>query len=127
MRRQTTKGSHIDGQRVLSVRRILTVSASLIAAMTVVLSADLSIAHAEAQPTGLSGDWSLALNEEFSSNGLNTTLWTPGWQHGGISGPMAGMCASSSLVSQPGNGYLYLSTTPANGPANGSPSKTPAH
>jgi hypothetical protein len=52
------------------------------------------------------------LNEEFSAAGLNTALWTPGWQHGGISGPVAGQCMSSSNVIQSGNGYLYLELKP---------------
>jgi hypothetical protein len=54
----------------------------------------------------------MIFNEEFSKAGLNTSLWTPGWQHGGISGPVSGQCMSSSNVSQPGNGYLYLELKP---------------
>jgi hypothetical protein len=72
----------------------------------------LSWASAEAQaelaPIGVPGDWHMTLNEEFSGNGLNTALWTPGWQHSGVSGPMNKSCVSSANVSQPGNGYLYL-------------------
>ncbi len=51
-----------------------------------------------------SGNWTQTLNEEFSANGLNTALWTPEWPSGAVSG----QCTSPSLVSQPGNGYLYL-------------------
>jgi beta-glucanase (GH16 family) len=65
-------------------------------------------ASAEPTPNGVPGNWRLVLNEEFSAAGLNTSVWTPGWQHGGLSGPMAGQCLSSAFVSQPGNGYLYL-------------------
>jgi hypothetical protein len=61
-------------------------------------------AQAEPLPNGVPGTWALILNEEFSANGLNTALWTPEWP----SGPMSGQCTSPSLVSQPGNGYLYL-------------------
>jgi hypothetical protein len=65
-------------------------------------------AQAEPMPVGVSGTWALRLNEEFTSTGLNTSLWTSGWQHDGISGPMSGQCLSSGDVSQPGNGYVYL-------------------
>jgi hypothetical protein len=66
-------------------------------------------AGAEPMPAGVPGNWQLIFNEEFSGNGLNTSIWSPGWQHGsGVSGPMAESCVSSSNVSQPGNGYLYL-------------------
>jgi beta-glucanase (GH16 family) len=65
-------------------------------------------ASAEPTPNGVPGNWRLVFNEEFSTAGLNTSVWTPGWQHGGVSGPVSGQCLSSSFVSQPGNGYLYL-------------------
>ncbi len=55
-------------------------------------------------PNGVPGSWALALNEEFTANGLNKALWTPEWP----AGAMSGECTSPSLVSQPGNGYLYL-------------------
>ncbi|HEX4114928.1 MAG TPA: family 16 glycosylhydrolase [Solirubrobacteraceae bacterium] len=61
-------------------------------------------AQAEPLPNGVPGNWALILNEEFSANGLNTALWTPEWWQGA----MNGQCTSPSLVSQPGNGYLYL-------------------
>jgi hypothetical protein len=54
-------------------------------------------------PNGVPGSWALVLNEEFTANGLNTALWTPEWP----AGAMSGECTSPSLVSQPGNGYLY--------------------
>src|SRR5262249_55770571 len=49
----------------------------------------------------------LVLNEEFSGPELNKALWTPGWHRVGISG-LSERCVSSSLVSQPGDGYLHL-------------------
>jgi hypothetical protein len=61
-------------------------------------------AQAEPMPNGVPGSWALVLNEEFSANGLNTALWTPEWPAGAVSGE----CTLPSLVSQPGNGYLYL-------------------
>jgi hypothetical protein len=75
----------------------------------VLLSAiQVAAARAEPMPVGVPGTWALRLNEEFSSAGLNTGLWTPGWQHGGISGPMSSQCLSSANVTQPGSGYLLL-------------------
>ncbi len=55
-------------------------------------------------PNGVPGSWALTLNEEFSANGVNTALWTPEWP----GGAMSGECTAPSLVSQPGNGYMYL-------------------
>jgi FG-GAP-like repeat/Glycosyl hydrolases family 16 len=69
-----------------------------------IVSVAVNVAQAEPLPNGVPGTWALLLNEEFSANGLNTALWTPEWP----SGPMSGQCTSPSLVSQPGNGYLYL-------------------
>ncbi len=69
-----------------------------------IASVAVNVAQAEPLPNGVPGTWSLLLNEEFSANGLNTALWTPEW----TSGAMSGQCTSPSLVSQPGNGYLYL-------------------
>jgi hypothetical protein len=68
----------------------------------------VAAAQAEPMPVGVPGTWALTLNEEFSSAGLNTSLWTPGWQHGSISGPMSNQCLSSANVAQSGNGVLYL-------------------
>ncbi|MBA3808221.1 MAG: hypothetical protein H0X28_07485 [Solirubrobacterales bacterium] len=65
-------------------------------------------ALAQPMPNGVPGNWQIILNEEFGGNGLNTKLWTPGWQHGGVSGPMNKSCVSAANVSQPGNGFLYL-------------------
>ena len=74
--------------------------ASLAAAVALMAVVDPVPAQAEPPP----GNWALTFNEEFSANGLNTALWTPEWP----SGPMSGECTSPGLVSQPGNGYLYL-------------------
>ena len=35
-------------------------------------------ARAEPMPAGAPGRWQLIFNEEFSGNGLNTSIWTPG-------------------------------------------------
>ena len=78
--------------------------ASLTALVAIAAGVGAVPAQAEPMPNGVPGNWALALNEEFSANGLNTALWTPEWP----SGAMSGQCTSPSLVSQPGNGYLYL-------------------
>ncbi len=62
--------------------------------------AAVNVAQAEPPP----GNWTQILNEEFTTNGLNTAMWTPEWPRE----PMSGQCTSPSLVSQPGNEYLYL-------------------
>jgi hypothetical protein len=84
----------------------------LVIGIMLLATTNVAAAQAEPAPVGVPGVWSLKLNEEFTPAGLNTGLWTPGWQHGGISGPMSGQCLSSSNVSQPGNGYLYLELKP---------------
>jgi hypothetical protein len=84
-----------------------------IAAVVTLMLVDVAASHAEPMPVGVPGNWALRLNEEFTSAGLNTALWTPGWQHSGISGPVSEQCLSSSNVEQPGNGYLYLWTKKA--------------
>ncbi|HEY3866381.1 MAG TPA: family 16 glycosylhydrolase [Solirubrobacteraceae bacterium] len=67
------------------------------------------MAQAEPMPDGIPGTWALRVNEEFTGAGLNTALWTPGWQSdASISGPMSEECVASKNVSQSGNGYLYL-------------------
>jgi glycosyl hydrolase family 16 len=66
----------------------------------------LTVGLAQASP---SGQWQLALNEEFSSAGLNTAVWIPGWNHGGVSGPINHeVCMRAEFVEQPGDGNLYL-------------------
>jgi FG-GAP-like repeat/Glycosyl hydrolases family 16 len=88
---------------VARVRRFSTLLAATLVATVAALSA-LDVAAAQALPPG---DWTLAFNDEFSSAGVNAALWTKGWQHEGTS-YIKGECLSSSHVSQPGNGYLYL-------------------
>ena len=89
-----------------AVRRL---SVLLVVAVTLVTVGSVSVAQAEPMPNGIPGSWQLKLNEEFTSAGLNTALWTPGWQSdASISGPMSNECVASKNVSQPGNGYLYL-------------------
>lgn len=87
-----------------TVARLVAVSVTAMAAM------GLTVVPVSAQPSpiGVSGQWTLAFDEEFTSSGLNASVWTPGWQHGGISGPMSEKCLSAANVSQPGNGYIYL-------------------
>jgi len=85
--------------RNLAVRRV--VLTSLLAGVLLLGIASAAV-NAGAEPPP--GNWALIFNEEFSANGLNTALWTPEWP----GGPMSGECTSPSLVSQPGNGYLYL-------------------
>src|ERR1700722_8522730 len=87
------------------VRRFTAYLAALFVAVVALLTGiSVDTAFAEPMPSGVPGTWALLLNEEFSANGLNTALWTPEWP----SGAMSGQCTSPSLVSQPGNGYLYL-------------------
>ncbi len=82
-------------------RRVLAMLAASTTTAVVFLMA-VNVAASVAGPP--SGNWTQTLNEEFSSNGVNTALWTPEWP----SGAMEGECTSSNLVSQPGNGYLSL-------------------
>jgi Glycosyl hydrolases family 16 len=74
------------------------------AASTLVIGVHVAAARAEPLPNGVPGNWALIFNEEFSANGLNTSLWTPEWP----GETMNGQCTSPALVQQPGNGYLYL-------------------
>jgi hypothetical protein len=86
-------------------RRLTALLAGSFTAVVVVLaSVGVAASQAEPIPSGVPGTWALILNEEFSANGLNTALWTSEWPNE----PMSGQCTSPSLVSQPGNGYLYL-------------------
>ncbi len=73
---------------------------SAVTAVVFLMAVDVAASVAGPPP----GTWTQTLNEEFSANGLNTALWTPEWPNE----PMSGQCTSPSLVSQPGNGYLYL-------------------
>jgi hypothetical protein len=84
----------------LAVRRALFVALSLVV-LQVALAGS---AQADPMPIGVPGSWGVRLNEEFSPAGLNTSLWTPYWYQGA----MSGQCTAPNLVSQPGNGYLYL-------------------
>jgi beta-glucanase (GH16 family) len=87
---------------------------TLLVAVIAVVRVDAAAAQAE--PNGVPGSWQLEFDEEFNSSGLNTSVWTPGWQHGGNSGPVSEQCYSQANVSQPGNGYLYLEVTPQKTP-----------
>ncbi len=82
-----------------ATRRSGMLVAFLAAVFAVLALGQAAAARAEPPP----GTWTQVLNEEFNANGLNTALWTPEWQ-----GAMNGQCTSPNLVSQPGNGYLYL-------------------
>jgi hypothetical protein len=99
-RSEQTSGS----RRNLAVRRLILTSLLVGILLLGVASVTVNVAQAEPLPNGVPGNWALLLNEEFSANGLNTALWTPEWPNE----PMSGECTSPSLVSQPGNGYLYL-------------------
>lgn len=85
-------------------RRFASLLAALLALVAVGTAVGAVPVQAEPMPVGVPGTWELRLNEEFTSAGLNTALWTPEWP----GGDMNGQCTSPSLVSQPGNGYLYL-------------------
>jgi hypothetical protein len=99
------------GRRKAMISRSRCMAASLAGSFTVVVlvlaCVGVATSHAEPMPNGVPGTWQLKLNEEFSSSGLNTSLWTPGWQHGGLS-EESERCLSSALVNQPGDGYLHL-------------------
>lgn len=89
-----------------AVRRL---SVLLVIAVTLVTVISGAVAQAEPLPDGIPGTWQLKVNEEFTGAGLNTALWTPGWQSdASISGPVSNECLASKNVSQPGNGYIYL-------------------
>jgi hypothetical protein len=97
-------------------------SVAAVSAVIVVMSLALTVVGvsvAKAGPTGVPGSWNLVFDEEFNSAGLNTKVWTPGWQHGGVSGPMNGTCVSSANAIQNGNGYLRLELTKATGECTG--------
>jgi hypothetical protein len=112
-RRRPDATSKLDGYELNSergrrkatisrTRRVMAMlAASAVTAVVFLMAVD--VAASVAVPP--SGNWTQTLNEEFSANGLNTALWTPEWWQGG---DMNGQCTSPSLVSQPGNGYLYL-------------------
>ncbi|MGC2372598.1 MAG: family 16 glycosylhydrolase [Solirubrobacteraceae bacterium] len=91
------------------------IAASFVAVVALLTVVAVDTARAEPLPNGVPGNWALILNEEFSANGLNTALWTPEWP----SGAMSGQCTSPSLVSQPGNGYLYLQVRAQNSTCSG--------
>jgi hypothetical protein len=95
-----------------ALRRFTAFLAAFLAASVVVTAAlGVAPALAEPQPVNVPGSWALIFGEEFNSAGLNKSVWTAGWQHEGISGPMSEQCISSSLASQPGDGYLHLKVT----------------
>ena len=93
-RQGVDEGSQVEGYALNSergrqkaptsrTRRVLAMLAT--SAVTAVVS--LMAVHVAASVAGPpSGNWTQTLNEEFTSNGLNTALWTPGWQGTGISG-----------------------------------------
>ena len=90
--------------RNLAIRRLILTSLLAGILLLGIASAAVNVAQAEPMPVGVPGNWAMIFNEEFSANGVNTALWTPEWPNE----PMSGECTSPSLVSQPGNGYLYL-------------------
>jgi Glycosyl hydrolases family 16/Calcineurin-like phosphoesterase len=57
------------------------------------------------------GAWALVFDDEFTTAGLDTTKWRPGWFGTGITGPVNGpelAAYDSAHVTQPGDGYLHL-------------------
>jgi hypothetical protein len=94
--------------KVMNARAARQVGALAITLIAVLALGGVASAQAEPEPQGVPGPWVLRLNEEFSGSSLNTALWTAGWHHTGVSGPVSGDCLSSENVSQDGNGYLYL-------------------
>ena len=89
-----------------AVRRVAALVATLAAFLTVV---QVAAAQAEPMPEGIPGTWALRVNKEFTGAGLNTALWTGGWQSdASITGPISNECEASKNVYQPGNGYIYL-------------------
>jgi Fungal fucose-specific lectin/Glycosyl hydrolases family 16 len=112
---QGNREATLSRSRHLAARLAVSLTGMIIALACI----GAAVSQAEPMPNGVPGTWALRLNEEFTSAGLNATLWTPGWQHGGISGPMSGQCLSSGNVEQPGNGYLYLWTKKASNTCDG--------
>ena len=53
--------------------------AALVALVAVATAVGAVPAQAGPMPNGVPGSWALALNEEFTANGLNKALWTPEW------------------------------------------------
>ena len=105
------RGFRPSGRLALLPLRALMAHMALSIMVAIGLLTSIAVAPAQAaepMPSGVSGTWELKFNEEFSASGLNKSIWTAGWQHGGTSGPMSGKCMSSSNVSQPGDGYLHL-------------------
>jgi beta-glucanase (GH16 family) len=95
----------------LSIRPFHNVAlpATIACTILLLLGPTAQVARAEPMPVGVPGTWSLRFDEEFNSFGINTSVWTKGWQHEGISGPMSKDCLSSALATQPGDGSLHLS------------------
>jgi hypothetical protein len=88
------------------VRRLSALLVMMVLLLTLIQVAE---AQAEPMPNGVPGTWGLRVNEEFTGAGVNTALWTPGWQSdASITGPVSGGCEASKNVYQPGNGYIYL-------------------
>ena len=91
---------HAQSDRHLNFR----FAVGLVVAFALAWLPHATAAHAEPLPVNVPGNWQLSLNEEFTSAGLNKSLWTPEWPHE----PMSGQCTNPNNVSQPGNGELDL-------------------
>ena len=66
------------------------------------------------EPVGISGNWKLVLDSEFTGNSLNTSIWRVGWFGNGMTSPMTSTqedCYSPSNVTFPGDGTMHLSVT----------------
>lgn len=62
-------------------------------------------------PTGITGNWTLKFNDEFSGTSLNKSVWSPGWFSSGVSGPVNEFekaCYSPGYLSVPGDGSLHM-------------------
>jgi hypothetical protein len=90
-----------------SRRLAASLAGSFIAVVVVLACVGVAASSAEPMPKDVAGSWALKLNEEFSSSGLNKSLWTPGWQRDEVTS-VSDQCMSPSLVSQPGDGDLHL-------------------
>ena len=91
---------------VASIRQITCRISALVVLLGMLLSA-LDVAPARAEPIGVPGTWVQVFDDEFTSPGLNESVWTPGWKKSGLSN-VNHRCVNSSNVWQPGDGDLHL-------------------
>jgi beta-glucanase (GH16 family) len=71
------------------------------------------VANSSSQPAGISGDWKLALDSEFTGSSL-PAAWSTGWFGSGTTSPVNSSeqdCYSPDNVTFPGDGAMHLSVT----------------